>query len=270
MDIIRTLVPSYGEGMRLPEAEAGHVQVRVLSGSVRPRSSQCHCHATSVTRQGLNDSPGTGSADVEVEQAKASTYSIGNPNGDDGIQIPHLGAVAEHLQMDPEANNGEDCQSDVKELESLVESVSQGTPCLETKQAEGASRLRTPLLATATFDLGDDGEFAYDETPEKRSVGKRPLDTWQPATPGPVGDGVNDSLKSYNPAKPSMNQVIRVKRNAQQGYQRIVPPSQKEQGHLKITVSITLASGGFGQGSLTMLTTDNTPARFRIKPATSA
>ena len=83
--------------MRLPEAEAGHVQVSVLSGSVRPRSSQCHCYAASVTRQGLNDSPSTGSANVEVEQAKASAYSIGNPNGDDRIQIPHLGAVAEHL-----------------------------------------------------------------------------------------------------------------------------------------------------------------------------
>lgn len=47
-----------------------------------------------------------------------------------------------------------------------------------------------------------------------------------------VGDGMSNSLKDDNATKPTMDQVVSVKRDVQERDERVVSASQQEQGDL--------------------------------------
>lgn len=112
----------------------------MLSGELRPRAGQRHGHAAGLARQSLDEGVAVGTGLV-VCDAQDADGAVECPHGDDGVQVLELGKVLK-VQVVPHADDREDGDRNVEELERLVPGVSNGADGMDAEEDECASRLR--------------------------------------------------------------------------------------------------------------------------------
>jgi hypothetical protein len=201
-----------------------------------PWTGQGHGNAGGTAGEGLDECPCARTADVEVEDTQTATSAIGDPTADNDVEVLDLGELAQ-LDVVPETGDGEGGKTDVKELEDLVETVTERAPGLDTQTNEGDSSLKTTTLVRKGRKFC---RLTYNETPhQERGLGRdHSLQRGEgEAALGHVSNGVSQGLEGDDATEPSVDQVVSVKRDAQQRNERVVPASEDEEGDLQDSIS---------------------------------
>lgn len=207
------LAPCEGERVAGDATDGRHVKVDVGTGSELPGLGNTKGDSDGVTGESLNLSLGTTVASVAADDGHETPSALDEPadsGGHDVALLPHAFAVH------PDTNDSSNGQEEVNAEESLVPGVADDRGREEQEQNEGSSADHTGLnqLAGSQGDL-DDGPTAIPTL----LVGLR-------AHPdGRVGNGFQDD----DAAEPAVNEVVRVKAEAEEEDERVVAASQKEQ-----------------------------------------
>lgn len=130
--------------MGLPEAEAGHVQVGVLTRTGAPRPGKGRCQPDGVTWQCLDNGPRPRTKEVRSEHAEDTSRSVPGPESYNSLQPSKLSVIGG--EVDPQPIDGEDGEGDVDNLENLIIGVSNGAESLKTKTDKGTGCLGYELV----------------------------------------------------------------------------------------------------------------------------
>lgn len=207
------LTPANGEGVGLPPADAGEVQVSVLARSESPGSCHGGGDADGVAGESFNESLGAASSHVAVGEADHTSGTVKAPKGDNSVQVVELRQALD-LEMVPGADKSHGSTDDVEDLEGLVPGVSQDAACLDEDEDEGNGADETVHQERNRDCLLEDS-------------GKALLS----GTTNPVGQGVGDGLEHNNTSNPTVKEVEGVEGHAQPLDQRIVASGHKPQGN---------------------------------------
>jgi hypothetical protein len=110
-------------------------------------TGQGHRDSNCISRKGLDGSACSASK-VKPYQAESSGRSICGPETDGHIDVSHLIKVAE-LNVLEEANEGKYCESDMKDLENLIKSMSERAPSLDSKEDKRHGCLPRKLVSSS-------------------------------------------------------------------------------------------------------------------------
>lgn len=130
--------------MGLPEAEAGHVQVGVLTRTGAPGSGKGRSQPDGVTWQCFDNSPRPRTKEVRSEHAEDTSGSVPSPESYYSLQPSKLSVIGS--EVNPQPIDGEDGEADVDNLENLVIGVSNGAESLKTKSDKGTGCLWYELV----------------------------------------------------------------------------------------------------------------------------
>lgn len=192
--------------MGLPVADGGHVEIGMLSRGGVPWASQSHGQSDGISREGFDNGSGARTSNVGANDTPNTIGAVETPESDHGINVAEpLEQTGGCGQVIVQSHNGGGGSEDVESLEDLIKGMAKRTGGLDAEEDKGACG----------------NKAGKDKVARRRGE--------DPTVLAIVGKGMSESLKNDNTAKPTVDQVVGVKGDVQEGDERVVSSSQKEE-----------------------------------------